>query len=104
VSARSPGRLPVKLSFVAEDGRADAWGRLAWLSAAGAEIETLAALSPGERVLLSFEVNGETFESARARVDHAQTDSDGFCSAELLFEDPLDKRRLAKTLLDALSR
>ena len=99
-----PGRLPVRLVFMPQDSRQDAWGRIESLSPAGARLSTLCALKRRERVELDFEVNGERFEGLRAVVVHAETDVDGYCLADLDFLLPTDRRRLAGVLLDTLSR
>lgn len=104
MSARAPSRLPVRLAFDAEDGREDFWGRLERLSAARAVLSTQCELRRGQSLRLWFEVNGERFDEARARVTHVEIDDDGYSGAELEFEDPVDRRRLAKALADLLSR
>ena len=99
-----PRRVPVCVAFAPEDGKPEAWGRFESLHCAGAALSTFAALSPGQVVLLSFDVAGERFSAARARVTHSELDADGFFAAELDFEDPFTRRGLACALLDTLSR
>lgn len=96
--------IPVLLAFPQASARQDAWGRLAKLTAGGAELSTAARLVKGEGVLLSFELGPERFEGVRARVAHAEDDDDGFRAVELSFVDPVQRRRLAKALTDALAR
>jgi hypothetical protein len=100
----TPARVPVRLDFGPDDGRAESWGSLESLTPAGARLSTLARLSRGQPVLLTFELGGETFTELRARVTHAAVDPDGFCEAELDFADILARRKLAALLLDVLSR
>jgi hypothetical protein len=104
VSARAPGRLPARLDFGADDGRAPSWGRLEALSPGGARLLTLARLERGQTVLLSFELAGEDFRELPARVVASEADADGFCAAELDITAPRERRRLARILLDVLSR
>jgi hypothetical protein len=61
-------------------------------------------LARRDRVLLSFEVAGERFKDLAAEVLWSEQDADGYCSAEVSFSDEVEKRRLARALLDALSR
>jgi hypothetical protein len=100
---RAPAMIPVRLSFPGGAARQDAWGRLTVLTGGGAEVSTLARLAAGERVLLSFEVGAERFAEVRARVSAAEDDADGHRLAELRFEDPLQRRALARALTDLLS-
>lgn len=104
MSASSAVRLPVLVAFPEPAGRADGWGRFLELSAAGAKLSTLTRLSPRERVLLSFELAGERFRELAAEVTAASLDADGYCAAEVLFPDEVERRRLAKALLDLLTR
>lgn len=96
--------LPVLLRFPPESARQDAWGRLTRLTAGGAELATAVRLVRDEGVLLSFELGGERFEEVRARVAHAEDDADGRRLVELLFRDEVQRRSLAKALIDVLSR
>lgn len=100
----TPRRVPARLDFGGDDGRAESWGSLESLTPAGARLVTLAELARGREVALTFELAGRRFESVRARVAHAALDEDGFCAAELDFLDVLARRDLAKILLDVLSR
>lgn len=102
--AGSAARLPVVISFPEAAARPDGWGRFEDLSAAGARLSTMTRLSEGERVLLSFELAGEAFAQAPAEVRRGELDSDGYCQAELAFRDEVMRRRLAKALVDLLSR
>lgn len=100
----TPRRVPARLGFGADDGRAESWGSLEALTPSGARLSTLARLERGQEVALSFELAGEPFAELRARVTGASVDADGFCEAELDFLDILARRRLARLLLDVLSR
>ena len=96
--------LPVLLTFDAASARQDGWGRLVKLTSGGAELSTAARLVVGEDVLLAFELGAERFEKIRARVAHAEDDSDGHRLAELRFIDEVQRRKLAVALTDVLSR
>ncbi len=100
----SPAAVPALLRFAPGLGRLDGWGRLQELSSSFAVVSTLTVLARRERVLLSFEVAGERYREVGAEVVWVQSDSDGFCVAELRFVDEVEKRRLARTLLEVLSR
>ncbi len=100
---RAPRLIPVLLAFPAAAARQDAWGRLTVLTSGGAELSTAARLAAGERVLLSFELGGDRFEGLRARVSRAEDDADGHRLAELSFEDPVQRRALARVLTDLLA-
>lgn len=104
MSARAPSLIPVRLGFPGAAARQDSWGRLLSLTAGGASLSTAAPLVRGEGLSLSFELGGERFRGVAARVSHVETDADGHTLAELRFHDELERRRLAKTLLDVLSR
>ena len=96
--------LPVLLRFAPAAARQDGWGRLVTLTSGGAELSTATRLVVGEVVLLSFELAGDRFDGVRARVVHAEDDSEGHRLAELLFTDEVERRRLAKALTDVLAR
>ena len=95
---------PVLLRFPAQEARAESWGRLRELTASSARLSTQAALSRRDRVLVCFELGGERFKDLPAAVEWVETDADGFFSVELRFSDEVEKRRLARALLDALAR
>lgn len=99
--SRSAVALPVALK---SSQREEAWGRLASVSAGGAELTTLSTLHRGDAVLLSFEMASERFRDLPAYVEASEIDADGYCSAELRWTDEVERRRLARTLLDVLSR
>lgn len=101
---RTPSLIPATLVFPAESARQDSWGRLLTLTSGGAELSTSVRLLKGERLLLSFELAGERFESVGARVEHAEDDADGHRLAELKFLDEVQRRALAKALTGILSR
>ena len=100
---RAPFFIPALLRFPGAAARLDGWGRLLQLTAGGAELSTATRLAKGEDVCLEFELGGERL-SAAARVLHAGRDDDGHCLAELRWTGMLDRRRLARALIDALSR
>jgi hypothetical protein len=101
---RAASYLPVVLRFAPASARLDGWGRLTTLTSGGAELATSTRLVAGEIVLLSFDLFGEGFEEVRARVAHAEDDADGHRLAEVRFLDQVQRRRLAKALVDVLSR
>ncbi len=97
-------RLPVLIRFAPEVGRQDGWGRLEELTASSARLSTASALARGEKVFLSFQLDAESFKSLPAEVLYEEGDDDGYRSAELRFTDEVAKRRLARALIDVLSR
>lgn len=99
----APFLVPVLLRFPGASARQDAWGRLLKITAGGAELSTGSRLSRGETVLLRFELGGERL-TIPARVHHSRPDDDGQCLAELRWNDLVERRRLARVLLDVLSR
>jgi hypothetical protein len=101
---RAAASAPVLLRFPAEASRCEAWGRLAELSASSASLSTQATMRRGERCLLSFEIGLERFKDLPAEIGWVERDADGFWVAEVRFRDEVDKRRLARALLDALAR
>lgn len=101
---KTASQVPALIAFEGASARADAWGRLVELSAVGANLMSQSELRKGEFVALSFEAAGESFKGLRARVDWVERDADGYWLAELSFTQEIEKRRLAKILLDALSR
>lgn len=101
---RAPVFIPVLLRFAPEASRQDSWGRLVVLTPGGAELSTSVRLLKGETVLLSFELGLERFEDFRARVEYAEDDQDGARLAELRFLDEVQRRGLARALVDVLAR
>jgi hypothetical protein len=101
---RAASFLPVLLTFDPAAARQDGWGRLVRLTSGGAELSTAARLVVGETLLLGFELGADRFEGVRATVAHAEDDGDGHRLAELRFLDEVQRRRLARSLTDALSR
>ncbi|MBI3552183.1 MAG: hypothetical protein HY077_06670 [Elusimicrobia bacterium] len=97
-------QAPVLLRFPPESGRVEGWGRLEELCAASAVVSTQTRLSRHERVLLSFVLADERFRDLPAEVVWVESDGDGFVSAEVRLRDEVERRRLAKTLLELLSR
>ncbi len=100
---RAPFLVPALLRFPGGAARQDAWGRLVKITAGGAELSTGASLARGESVIVRFHLGGERLEIA-ARVHHSGRDDDGQCLAELSWSDMVERRRLARVLLEVLSK
>ena len=100
--ARSSVYTPVLFRFPGEIAREDGWGR--FLDLAASTLCTQTPLKEREKLRLGFEVNGERFSDLRASVESVDRDEDGFCCADLRFEDEVEKRRLARVLADLLAR
>lgn len=100
---RAPFLVPALLRFPGSSARQDSWGRLIAITAGGAELSTPAGLAKGEAVLVRFELGGERLTIA-ARVRHVRDDDDGQPLAELAWDDLVERRRLARVLLDVLAR
>ncbi len=100
---RAPRLIPALLRFPGASARQDSWGRLLELTAGGAELSTAARLAKGETVLVRFELGGEKL-TIPARVHHAYDDEDGGRIADLRWNDMVERRRLARALVDVLSR
>lgn len=102
--SRLPEALPALISFEESSAREDSWGRFARLSAHGATVLSLTRLSPLDRLALSFELGEDRVRAAPAVVERAFRDADGYWVAELRWLDEGDRRRLARSLSDLLSR
>lgn len=100
---RAPFLLPALLRFSGAAARADSWGRLLKVTAGGAELSTPARLSRGDRLEVEFELGGERLAIA-ASVRLVQDDDDGRNVAELRWEDMIQRRRLARAIVETLSR
>lgn len=100
---RAPVLVPALLRFPGSSARQDAWGRLLKITAGGAELSTGARLAKGEALHVQFELGGERLLIA-ARVNRADDDADGHRAAELRWSDMVERRRLARVLIDMLSR
>lgn len=100
---RAPVLLPALLRFPGSAARQDSWGRLLKLTNGGAELSTAARLDKGEAVIVQFDLGGERLR-LQARVQHARDDDDGHRAAELSWTDMVERRRLARVLLDVLAR
>jgi hypothetical protein len=100
---QAPFFVPALLRFPGSAARQDAWGRLLKITAGGAELTTAARLSKGEFILVQFDLGGERL-LIRARVHHVRDDDDGHRAAELQWADMVERRRLARVLLDVLSK
>ena len=94
--------VPALLRFPGSAARQDSWGRLLKITAGGGELSTAARLAKGEIVLVQFELGGERLLIA-ARVHHAY-DDDGQRVAELRWNNMMERRRLARLLLDVLAK
>lgn len=100
---RAPFLVPALLRFPGSSARQDSWGRLLKITAGGGELSTAARLAKGEIVLVSFELGGERLLMP-ARVHHACDDDDGSRVAELRWSEMTSRRRLARTLVEVLSK
>lgn len=100
---RAPFFVPALLRFSGSAARSDGWGRLLQITAGGAELSTGTRLVKGTDVSVAFELGGERLAVA-ARVSHSEDDDDGHILAELRWTDMVTRRRLARVLLDVLSR
>ncbi len=96
--------IPVLIRYGEDASRLDGWGRLVELSSSGARLSTRSEILRRERIFLSFEVSGEKFTGFSARADHVDIDTDGYFLADLTLEDEVLKRRLARVLIDLISR
>lgn len=104
MKAPSAALVPALIGFSEPSAREDSWGRFTELAACDARLSTRAELKTHDVVHLSFEVGGEYFVRVPARVAYVESGPFGYAEAELRFTDEAQKRRLAKTLLDLLSR
>ena len=100
---RAPYLVPALLRFPGSSARQDSWGRLLKITAGGAQLSTAARLAKGEVLLAQFELGGEKL-LVRARVHHAGDDDDGQRLAELCWVDMVERRRLARVLLEVLAK
>lgn len=103
MSANAPILLPAHLRFPGAAARQDSWGRLLAVTAGGARLVTASRLSKGEDVLVGFELGGERL-LIPGRVHDALRDDDGHCVAELRWTDLVERKRLARVLVDVLAR
>ena len=100
---RAPFLVPALIRFPGSSARQDSWGRLLKITVGGGGLSTAARLAKGESVLVRFELGGERL-LIRARVHHAYDDDDGGRVAELRWNDMVERRRLARVLLDVLAK
>ena len=100
---QAPFLVPALLRFPGSSARQDSWGRLLKVTAGGAVLSTPSPLAKGEGIQVGFELGGEKL-LIPARVHHAGKDDDGQCLAELAWSDMVLRRRLARALLDVLSK
>lgn len=94
---------PAVLTFPGAAARRDAWGRLLFITAGGAELATPAPLARGERLSVAFELGGERLTIV-ARVEASRADDDGQTVAELSWHDMVERRRLARVILEVLAK
>ncbi|MEK7232497.1 MAG: PilZ domain-containing protein [Elusimicrobiota bacterium] len=100
---QAPFLVPVLLRFPGSSARQDSWGRLLKITAGGGEISTAARLAKGEIVFLQFDLGGERMRMT-ARVYFAYDDADGRRVAAVRWNDMVERRRLARALVDVLAR
>ncbi|MBI5211693.1 MAG: hypothetical protein HY927_17120 [Elusimicrobia bacterium] len=100
---RSPNPVPAVLSFPEEAARRDCWGKLAELAPSGAKLSTRFVIERGALLFVSLRLGHEDFERIAASVTKVATDREGYRVADLAFTDEIQKRRLAKALLDILA-
>ncbi|MBI5883524.1 MAG: PilZ domain-containing protein [Elusimicrobia bacterium] len=103
-SSRGSHRLvPAMVSFAETASRQDCWGMLDALAPGGAMLSTRFKVERGERLFLTMRLGEEEFSRIAALAAAVRTDRDGYRLAELRFTDEVQKRRLAKVLLDLLA-
>lgn len=100
---RSPKPVPAMLSFPEEEARHDCWGKLTELAPSGAKLSTRFVVERGARLFVSLRLGHEDFERIAASVAKVAVDREGYRVADLSFTDAIQKRRLAKALLDILA-
>jgi len=100
---QAPMLIPAILKFPGSAARQDSWGRLLKITAGGAQLSTAAKLRKGETVLVKFDLGVERLLLS-AKVHDAYDDDDGHRLAELRWNDLVERRRLARVLLEVLSR
>lgn len=100
---RSRSPVPVVVSFAESASRQDCWGRLSELTPATAVLSTRFSVARGERLFLTMKVAGSEFRQVPALAARVATDRDGYTLAELKITDEVQKRRLARVLLDLLA-
>lgn len=99
----APKLIPALLRFAGSDARQDSWGRLLKLTAGGAVVSTLSPLAKDEVVGVSFELGAESV-TVPGVVDFARRDDDGGWVAELRWRDMVERRRIARVLIELLAR
>lgn len=100
---RAPRLIPALLRFSGAAARQDAWGRLLELNAGGAVLSTAVAMAKGETLAVFFELGGERFAVA-ASVDFSRRDDDGGNLVELTWRDMVERKRMARALVELLAR
>lgn len=99
----APAAIPVLIAFP-DGARDEGWGRFTDLSASRARLVTRTWAKKGEGLLLAFELGGEGFREAPCVAERSARDADGYYVHDLKFTDEVLKRRLARALLDLMSR
>jgi hypothetical protein len=99
----APRLIPALLRFTGSGARQDSWGRLLKLTAGGAVVSTLSPLAKGEVVGVTFEVGADRI-TASGVVDSARRDDDGGWVGELRWRDMVERRRIARALVELLAR
>ncbi|MCX5788783.1 MAG: hypothetical protein NTX64_09815 [Elusimicrobia bacterium] len=98
MKATAPRTTPVRFTFEAEEGREDGWGRFERLHPLGGRVLTRFRLEPGDRLLLTFDAAGESFEDVPAKVELSRLDEDGYRVAEVRLADEVEAHRLGAAL------
>jgi len=80
------------------------WGRLAFLSPAGAELVSHFELPEGKILALTFELGRASFEDIRARIKKVLKDSDGYYNYSLVFLDPAQSGLLSSAIAEVSPR
>jgi hypothetical protein len=103
VSRRLEEAVPALFVVSRAGARLEGWGRLAALSPAGAQLDTLALAAEGETLELAFSVGGVPFRNLRCRLESSAEAPDGYRRLALSVERPEDRRMLREALLPLLS-
>lgn len=96
--------IPVGIHF-ATGNPAEGWGRIRNVSVGGVELETHFVLKNGQKIYLSFSIEGWVFvfQHVPARVVRAKNIL-GAYSAGISFEDELDREHLREALVYLVNR
>ena len=93
-----PRCTPVRFGFDDHDGREEGWGRFERLHPMGGRLITRFRVEPADRLFLTFDAAGESFEGVPARVERADVDEDGYRMVEVRLADEVEARRLGAAL------